>query len=192
MDLRCFISIELPESLKKDIGARTEGLRATGADVKWVSSENLHLTLKFMGRTPEELVPDIKEELIKAVTPLRRFHIRLSGAGVFPDRKRPRVIWIGVPDSETLVMLQEDIERSMSDLGFETEQKQYRPHLTIGRVKSQRGKDELLKELDLLKDTAFNGVEVGSVSVMKSELRPTGARYFKLFDIPLGGNGPRQ
>jgi 2'-5' RNA ligase len=186
MDLRCFIAIELSESLKKNIDARTKSLRETDADVKWVPWENLHLTMKFLGKTPEKLVPDIKERLLKAVSPHEKFHIRFYGAGVFPDIRRPRVVWIGILDSDRLIRLQQDIEASMVALGYDTESRPYTPHLTIGRLRSPKGKDALLRELEKFKEVGFDDMEVRSVSVMKSELKPTGARYFRLCDIPLG------
>jgi 2'-5' RNA ligase len=186
MDLRCFISVELPEEIRNNIGARTESLVAAGADVKWIPPENLHLTLKFLGKTPEELVPDIRKKLLEAASLHHSIRIRLSGTGVFPDRRRPRVIWVGMQDSEGLVKLQQDIEAKMAELGFEAEKRRFSPHLTIGRVRSPKGRENLLRELDALRDMDFNELEVRDVSMMKSELRPTGARHFKLFDIPLG------
>jgi 2'-5' RNA ligase len=185
MDLRCFIAIELPEALRREIGARTEGLRSTDADVRWVPQENLHLTLKFLGRVPEELLPEINSSLTEAMGSHRRLSLRFSGAGVFPSVRRPRVVWIGVVDSDRLTALQQDVEGAMEALGFESEHRPFSPHLTLGRLRSQRGSAALLRELDAIKDAAFDDVEVEDIAVMKSELKPTGAKYHRLFGIPL-------
>jgi 2'-5' RNA ligase len=186
MDLRCFISIELPEALKGEIASLTEDLRDAGADARWIKAENLHLTLKFLGNIPEETLPGIEESLKKAVRTHMRFKLRFSGAGVFPGRKRPRVVWIGIQDSDRLVGLQQDVESSMAELGFEAEGRPYSPHLTLGRLKSPRRRDVLLEELDVLSEEEFGEVEVTEVALMRSTLRPTGAEYSRLCGIPLG------
>jgi 2'-5' RNA ligase len=188
MDLRCFISIELPEKLKKDINALTDKLRATGADVKWVHARNLHLTLKFLGNTPEEKLPVIKDHVQAAASRSPSFIAALSGVGVFPSRKRPRVIWIGISGSDEIIDLQGDIEKNLQTMGYEPESRPFRAHLTIGRARSMRGRDLLLRELDALEKTVFGEFRIGDVSIMKSELKPSGAIYTKLYSIPLGGN----
>jgi 2'-5' RNA ligase len=187
MDLRCFISIELPERLKKDINTLTEKLRVTGADVKWVPTGNLHLTLKFLGNTPEENLPAIKDHVQAAASRSPNFMAALSGVGVFPSRNKPRIIWIGILGSDEILHLQGNIEENLQTMGYEPESRPFKAHLTIGRVMSMRGKELLLRELDALKETVFGEFRVDDVSVMKSELKPSGARYTSLYTIPLGG-----
>lgn len=187
MDLRCFIAIELPPELKDTIHGLTGGLRASGARVKWVPAENLHLTLKFLGNTPEETVPDIRDRLagVSALHPA--FTLEFRGAGAFPDLRWPRVVWAGVLDSDALLGLQRDVEEAMGELGFAPEGKAYSPHLTLGRVKSPGGLAGLRGELAALGDTVFGSVRVGEVSLMKSELGPSGARHERLFGVALSG-----
>jgi 2'-5' RNA ligase len=185
MDLRCFISIELPQALKQKITSVIERLVKTGADVRWVVPENLHVTLKFLGPTPGNLIPDIEEKLRRAAGAHGRFTLKLSGAGAFPNERRPRVVWIGLVDSDELLGLQRDIDASMEELGFEREDRPFSPHLTLGRVKSPRGNIALAKELDALRGFDIGVVEVGSVSLMKSELSPKGSKYTELFAAPL-------
>ena len=186
MGLRCFIAVELPEELKKNIYVYMEKLKATTADVKWISPENLHLTLKFLGNTQEELLKDINKRLISLAKAHDRFSLQVSGAGVFPNIKYPRVVWLGVHDSEEIIKLQHDIDESMEGLGFKRDEKQFTPHLTIGRVKSMRNKDALIKELATLKEVDFGKIEVINITLMKSELKPGGAEHFKLSEILLG------
>lgn len=184
--MRCFISIELPESLKKEIAEKTAKLRALDADVKWIVPENLHLTLKFLGETPEEIVPAVKETLAKTAARFGKFNLDFSGLGVFPDARRPRVLWVGVLDSESLLSLQRDAEEGMKEFGFEAEDRAFSAHLTIGRVRSPKGKERLVREIEALKDASFGWVEVAEMSFMKSELKPSGAKYTVLFVVPLG------
>ncbi|MEK7742474.1 MAG: RNA 2',3'-cyclic phosphodiesterase [Nitrospirota bacterium] len=186
MWLRCFISLELPEELKKNIYGYIEKLKAAGADVKWIPPENLHLTLKFLGDTTEELLKSINERLISLSKSHDRFSLQISGAGAFPNIKYPRVVWLGVHDSEEIIKLQHDIDESMAGLGFKRDEKQFTPHLTIGRVKSMRNKDALIKELATLKEVDFGKIEVINITLMKSELKPGGAEHFKLSEIPIG------
>ncbi len=186
MGLRCFISLELPEELKKNIYGYIEKLKAAGADVKWIPPENLHLTLKFLGNTQEELLKDINERLFSLAKSYERFSLQVSGAGAFPNIKYPRVIWLGVHDSEEIIKLQRDIDESMAGLGFEKDDKQFTPHLTIGRVKSMRNKDALIKELATLKEVDFGKIGVNNITMMKSELKPGGAEHVKLGEIPIG------
>lgn len=186
MDLRCFIAVEFPDEVKGNIGAFIERLRATKADVRWVSSKNLHLTLKFLGNTPEEIIPGVNKKLSEAARLHNSFQIQLFGAGVFPNAKLPRVVWLGIRDSDEMVNLQKDVDESMKEFGFEPEDREFRPHLTIGRVKSPKNKDILMKELAILKEADFGKINVESIVLMKSELKPAGAEYSRLSEIRIG------
>jgi len=186
MDLRCFIAIELPEGLKKTIDMYVERLKAAGADVKWIPSKNLHFTLKFLGSTPEKLIPDINKRLTKIAEMHHSFTIQIVGAGVFPNIKHPRVVWLGIQDSEDIIKLQCGIDKSMAEFGFEREDREFKPHLTIGRIRSLKNVDMLIKELATLKDVDFGKIEVKNIVIMKSELKPSGAEYFRLNEISIG------
>ncbi|GAB4417032.1 MAG: RNA 2',3'-cyclic phosphodiesterase [Thermodesulfovibrionales bacterium] len=186
MGLRCFIAINLHEPLKKEIDESTAGLKKDDWDVRWVPVQNLHITLKFLGNTPEDLLQKIEEKLSRASAYCKPFDVKLCSVGVFPDEKRPRVIWIDLLDSDELVRLQEGIENSMVDLGFEKEGRPFSPHLTIGRIRSLKGRDSLLRAIRTLKDREFGNIRVDRVSLMRSELKPTGAQYTIMAEFKLG------
>lgn len=186
MYLRCFVAIEVPEPIKQDIGNLIEIFKKHSVDVKWVGNKNIHLTLKFLGKTPEDLLPRINESLRKVAISYEPLYIKICKAGVFPNRKYPRVIWIGIEDSETIGRLQRDIENSMALLGFQREERVFHPHLTVGRVLSQRGMEPLMNELDSYKEKDFGVIEATNIKLMSSELKPTGAQYHCLCEIPLG------
>ena len=186
MGVRCFISLELPEEVKKNIYVSVEKLKAAGADVKWVRAENLHLTLKFLGDTPEELLKSINERLVSLAAAHGRFFLNISGAGAFPNIKYPRVIWIGVYNTDELAKLQLEIDDSMAGLGFKIDGKKFTPHLTIGRIKSLKNKDALIKELATLKEADFGKIEVNNITLMQSILKPSGAEHLKLREFSLG------
>jgi 2'-5' RNA ligase len=186
MDLRCFIAIEIPGVVKKEIAEVADILKKYDADIKWVTVDNLHVTLKFLGSTPEKSVPEIRESLLKAVSSFQPFYIKISGTGLFPNRKFPRVIWVGVGNGETLPKLAADIDVSMSLLGYKKEEREFKPHLTLGRVRSQKGTVSVVNELDNFKDKEFGSFTVGRIKLMRSELKPKGPEYSCLSEVPFG------
>ena len=187
MVIRCFIAIEIPGLLKRSIGDMIENLKKPGADVKWVPPQNIHITLKFLGSTDESLLETIKDSLSKKLSPYSPFYIKISGIGCFPDERRPRVVWVGTHGSGVIGDVQRDIEAEMKKLGFSSEERKFSPHLTIGRVRSQKRIPEMMKRLDEYRSIGFGDMEVKGITLMKSELKPAGAEYHPLAEIPFGG-----
>ncbi len=183
MNLRCFIAIEIPGQIKGGIGELIDILKKHDVEVKWIIPENLHLTLKFLGTTPEDLIPKMRESLSGIVSSYEPFYIKIYGTGLFPNRKYPRVIWVGVEGSEILAKLSGDIDDAMSLFGYQKEDKEFRPHLTIGRVRSPKGILSIVNELENFKNKDFGAISVDSVKLMKSELKPKGAEYTCLQDL---------
>ena len=188
MNLRCFIAIEIPEPIKKEIGDIIDILKKYDVDIKWVIPDNLHLTLKFLGNTPDILITKISESLSIIISSYKPFYIKIYSTGVFPNRKYPRVIWVGIEESDILKKLKSDIEQSMVLFGFQKEDKEFTAHLTLGRVRSQKGVLRVVNELDIFKDKDFGTIPVDSVKLMKSELKPGGAEHICLHTILFGGN----
>jgi 2'-5' RNA ligase len=186
MAIRCFIAIEIPEAIRKAVTAVTDSLKNTGADVKWVSDENIHITLQFLGETEESLIPKIKDTLDKILAPYSPFYIKMSHIGCFPDGRHPRVIWVGIEECRTLINLHNDITNAMAEFGYPKEDKEFTAHGTIGRVKSQKNSLGLRRRLDEIKTAEFSGFEVNSITLMKSELKSSGAKYYSLAEIPFG------
>ncbi len=187
MALRCFIAVRIPQQVKKALSEAIDALKKSGADVKWVPEENIHITLKFLGSTDESVVDEIRESLLGRAASYPPFSVRIAGTGYFPAGRRPRVIWVGIEDSGPLLALQKDVEKAVAVFGFAEEDRPFSPHLTIGRVRSDKRMTEMLKRLDAFKETDFGEIEVGAISVMKSDLRPAGAEYSSLAEIPFGG-----
>ncbi|BCB96540.1 RNA 2',3'-cyclic phosphodiesterase [Dissulfurispira thermophila] len=188
MFIRCFIAIDMSENIKNAIADVIKKCGLTLKGVRWVLVENIHLTLKFLGDVEEDLIPEIEKELASICKRHNVFKINIRGAGAFPNFKYPNVLWIGIDQSEELKGLYEDIEKSMSALGFEREDRRFSPHLTIGRVKDRKGIESVIKELYTFKDTFFGSIEVNEVLLMRSVLKPTGAEYSKIADFKLSSN----
>jgi RNA 2',3'-cyclic 3'-phosphodiesterase len=185
MNLRLFIAIEIPEQIKREIGELIDVLKKHDTDIKWIMPDNIHLTLKFLGATSDSLVLKIRESLTTAVSSCEPFSITIQSAGAFPNDKYPRVLWTGIIDSHLLKDLRDRIENSLSMIGFQRDDKEFHPHLTIGRVRSQKGMLSFMEEFRLFRDRHFGGFLADQVKLMKSELRPTGPLYTCLHMIPL-------
>ncbi len=185
MDIRCFIAVDIPDSIKKDINDLVEFLKKHDADIKWVSADNLHITLKFLGNTREKLITEIRDKISMVVKSYRPFNIKIKSTGVFPNSKYPRVCWIGIEYPDTFIKLQKDIDKSMKQLGFKEDDRDFKPHLTIGRFRSKKGALNIIKELDNNATKEFGDVLVDSIKIMKSVLKPTGPEYSCLYEIKM-------
>ena len=182
---RTFVAVEMPEDVQKEFREVQTTLRRTDAHVKWVEPHNIHVTLKFLGDVAEDHLEGLYQGVTEGVRGIQPFEINLSQLGAFPNFKRPRVIWIGVEaGKEKLVQLQKQVEDSISHHGFPKENRKFSPHLTIGRVKSPRGVDDLVTTIQ---ETPFesNSIGIREVVVMKSTLTPEGPIYAPLRRIGL-------
>lgn len=183
--IRTFVAIEMPEDVRQQFKEVQATLRRADAHVKWVEPHNIHLTLKFLGDIGEDQLERLFQGVVEAAQEISPFEISLSRLGAFPNLKRPRVIWIGVEEGkENLSQLQKKLEDSICRHGFSREDRKFSPHLTIGRVKSPRGVDDLVT---IIKETPFESHSIGmrDVVVMKSTLTPEGPIYTPLKKIGL-------
>ncbi len=182
--MRCFIAIDAG-GVRKAVEALIRDLRKTDADVRWVPTGGMHLTLKFLGETEEALIPKIESSLRAVASRHSRFVLTVAGTGAFPGYSRPRVLWVGIEGSEELKRLYEDIELEMERLGYSREKRAFRPHLTIGRVRSGDGLGPVVEKLKGYKGMEFGKIDVGEVVLMRSILKPTGAEYEEIFSARL-------
>jgi 2'-5' RNA ligase len=184
--MRLFIAIEIPEAVKKELAIAQARLRVAGVDASWTRAEGMHLTLKFMGEVTDQRVPEIMSGLRKAAEGIGPLGLSVSGVGTFPNPKNARVVWIGLAgDIEKLARLQVAVENAMVFLGMAREERKFTPHLTLGRIKYIRSRDQWIKTLEEIKDISLPGFEVISVSLMKSELKPAGAVYTEMGSVEL-------
>jgi 2'-5' RNA ligase len=186
-DIRSFIAIEVPRELKSRMEEVQRELRRTEADVKWVRPDAIHLTLKFLGSIRREDVERISQAVGPVIGLWEPFDVGIQGLGGFPNFRNPRVVWVGVDQGkESLVSLKQQIEKRMTELSFPPEDRPFSAHLTLGRVRSLRGKADLSQAIE-----SRRGVEVGifqarEVILFRSELKPSGAVYTKLREFPMG------
>ena len=178
----------MPEPVRTALSELQNGLKKCGADVRWVKPEGVHLTLKFLGEIKEKDVDRIVNIIEGTCSQYTAFNLEIAGAGVFPNKRSPRVLWVGINGNGTFAALQQEIEDAMASMGFEKENRKFVPHLTLGRFRSLIGKESLLEEIELHKDNKFGVIDVKSVYLMKSDLSPAGAKYTKVAEIALRNN----
>lgn len=174
--LRTFIAIELPPDTQAYLFQTGKKMAAqiSSRAVRWVAPENMHLTLRFLGDTAEDKLPLIAADLDKICQEFELFNLHLNEIGCFPNRKRPRVIWAGLAGGvKKLMALQGQIETAVQALGWQEDNRPFRAHLTIGRVKDQNQAKHLVWDQALEK----KAVPVSAVNLIESQLRPTGPVY---------------
>ena len=184
--IRTFIAIKIPTGVKSDIKNWQDKLKDIVTGIKWVKSDNIHITLKFLGNIEEKMIPRLKEAIKSSAEHVSPFEIEVKGEGCFPNVNRPRIVWVGVDNGkDVLSTIASKIEIECSKLGFEKENRPYRPHLTVGRVKKYiRNTDELrgFFNENPFRTEVFTAEEI---ILMKSDLRPDGPVYTPLEIIKL-------
>jgi len=172
--MRSFIAVDIKN---EKVEAAVEELKKVKADVKVVEPQNLHLTLKFLGEIPEDVIEKICVAMQESFKSFQPFNISLRSIGVFPSLKYMRVVWVGFEDGrKNLIEMQRSLDANLIGLKFKPENR-FDPHLTIGRVKSQRGKEELKNFVLKHKDADFGSAVVDKVELKKSVLTPKGPIY---------------
>ncbi|MDP2920094.1 MAG: RNA 2',3'-cyclic phosphodiesterase [Dehalococcoidia bacterium] len=184
--VRSFIAIELPESVKNDLTGLENSLKAkTPAVVKWMSPDGIHLTLKFLGDVAVDGIDEVKMGIDEAVQGVSPFQLELQGVGAFPNLNRVQVIWVGVKgELDKLMYFQKQVEANMEQLGFPREERDFTPHLTLGRVRNYVSPDDRRKIGQVLGNTTFSSsgpINVEAVHLVKSQLTPVGAAYTSLY-----------
>jgi len=184
--IRSFIAIPLNAEIISHIEKIQKDLKTLSADVKWVNPRSIHLTLKFLGGIEEGDIEKIAQGIQDGITGFKPWSAAVKNVGAFPSLKSPRVVWIGIEDlGGQLIKLQNQIEKEMANLGFEEEKRKFSAHLTLGRVRSPKGKNELVKYLLDEREQVFGEIKVDRAILFKSELKPTGAVYTVLKEFTL-------
>jgi RNA 2',3'-cyclic 3'-phosphodiesterase len=187
--VRTFVAVEIPAEVKDRASQLIARLSTTPAKVKWVGREQMHWTLKFLGDVDMLEIPKVCEAVTRAVEPLAPFDVEARGAGAFPDPRRPRTVWLGVGQgSQQMIELHDAIERELATLGYRAENRRFRPHLTIGRVRSsQDGVEELGRLVERHADFESGLSTVYEVVIFSSELGRDGPTHEPLGHADLQG-----
>lgn len=173
MTFRGFVSVDVGDridwhSLRRELADVDRGVRA-------VKTEQLHLTLRFLGDTEERLVDDLEGLMDRSVEDISPFRLTFQGVGAFPNAKKPRVIWIGLEGAEPLSVIAERLEKGVVGLGFVPEKRGFRPHATVARIKNVGRFGRLSSLLERWNDGSFGSMKVDSIHLKSSTLTPQGA-----------------
>ena len=187
--MRTFIAIELPKEIKDSLSKVQDKLKTSGADIKWVSPQNIHLTLKFLGEIDDkklDKITQILEEITKNSNP---YPLRLSCVGAFPKINFPRVIWIGIDKGNTETKeIAKALEENIAKIGIPKEDRPFSCHITLGRVKSSLNREGLVENLNNLANyTEKEKLEflVTKITLFESTLTPKGPIYEALKEASL-------
>ena len=204
--IRAFLAVELSEDLQKKIAQTQQDLkhrlsRETAKDVRisWVPPASIHLTIKFLGDTDEQIVEPLREALERVVKTHQPIQIPFERLGVFPRPQQPRVLWVGPSEqweqgeeAKRLAALHRAVEDCCPLLDLAPETRPWSPHLTLARIKEGERQcgQALAKSGAMDRPIALGSLAVESLVLMKSELRPTGSVYTRLWDVKLKASAP--
>lgn len=180
--VRTFIAIELNEETHSELSSLLSALKESDADVKWVAPEAIHLTLKFLGYVDDTKIKEVQKILSEVAKNSKPFTLSLKEVGAFPKLDYPRVIWVGVEEGKNEAeQIAKELEDRLEKIGIPKEDREFHPHLTLGRVKSQKNKDKLKSIIETTKFEPKSKVNVDHLTLFKSQLTAKGPIYTPLF-----------
>jgi RNA 2',3'-cyclic 3'-phosphodiesterase len=174
--MRLFVAIKLPEQIGIKLEEYQHQLKPFARDAKWVNHLGIHLTIKFLGEVKEERLPEIHKALDETSQEFGPIKIDVLGCGFFPNERRPAVFWVGV-NAEGLKPLQQSMEEKFELLGFEKENREYSPHLTLARFRDPHGRLPLVHEANKQKNSKFGDFTASEFHLFQSVLKRSGAEY---------------
>jgi 2'-5' RNA ligase len=187
--IRAFLAIDLPIEVLNEIRSIQSGLSKTlQGMLRWVRPEAIHLTLKFFGDISGDDIVTISRVMEDHVNGTGPLALDVKTLGVFPDMNRPRVIWLGISgDVERLIRLQKSMDKKLHEIGFAKEERPFRPHLTLARIKEPKGLIGLAKIVENSDNYTAGHFDAGGLTLFGSQLTPKGAIYTKLAYFAFAG-----
>ena len=175
--IRTFVSVSVPKEIVNIQSMLKSTIEPKGVKVRWVMNGKMHLTLKFLGNTTQGSIDNLNEALFNAVKSAKVINLSISGTGAFPVKGRPNVLWLGIKgDIDELKQLTVNINNSLEPLGFITEKRDFLPHVTIARIKSNQKK---IPNISHYLNTTFTELpmKIVKISLMQSESFSKGTFY---------------
>ena len=192
-DIRAFLALQLPDEVTAALGHLADQVARAGVGgLRPVRPENMHLTLKFFGNVSAQQVEAIIDTVTHTAKSIRPFTLRLGNVGAYPNNRSPRVLWVGLDgDVAPLQDAHRRIETALEQIGIKPDSREFRPHLTIARIRDRASHTERRRAAEALFSAEFRSglpVPVDRISLMRSILLPEGPQYTSLAEIPLGDN----
>lgn len=186
---RAFIAVEIPAEIQQNVHKETANFRkGIESLIRWVPSQNMHLTLKFLGDVSPSSVEFLIQMLRNEAGNIPCFNLQLAGLGCFPNLRQPRVIYVEIHAPAALDALQRSIESAARRLGYESEERPFSAHLTLGRVKQNItavDQQKIRRAIEGIQVDLLGTARVDSVHLYKSELKSSGSVYTRLYSAPL-------
>ena len=183
--IRTFIAIELPVEVKQAVRQIQNQLGKNIDGIRWVKHENIHLSVKFLGNVEENRISDIAAAVNNAVRDFSAMNLKTGHLGMFPNVKRPRILWLGIEgDALEFIRMSKNCELELEKLGYEKADRENKPHITVGRIRSSNKQKSLV---NILKDIHIESIEfrADALKLMRSELNPNGAVYTTLQSVKI-------
>ncbi len=183
--IRAFIAADLPDLIKSEIAARIKPLQQPDliSSIKWVEPKNFHITLKFLGDTTPEKIETLAEKIKAELHPMNPVALKLAELGAFPNNHKPTVLWVDVFPKEQLLTIYKTIEQVCITQGFRADQKPFKSHITVARLKRGNNPDPIKKiSLFLQNDAPSKPINfyIDGITIFQSVLTPRGPRYTPL------------
>ena len=183
--VRAFIAINLPETIRQEIGEIVARIHTVGPPARWVPPENLHVTVKFLDEIRQDQIRPIIGALTFASAGHHPFDLSLGGFGFFPNERKARIFWIGIESGfETLKSLARDIDHQTATLGFSLETRPFSAHITLARLREPGPADRLAKAASHIQYQS-ELIPITQIDLMRSVLSPQGASYSVVDSVPL-------
>lgn len=184
--IRTFIGFELPEKIRSFIRDIQEDLKSNGFNARWVQPEKIHLTLKFLGNINEDDTQKVGAAIFKSTADYAPISLAAKGIGAFPGINRPRVLWIGIKGQiDMLIQLQKSLDDKLEEIGFPKENRPFKGHLTLARVKGRINQAKLINAIKKYGELESEPFIADNIILFKSDLKSTGAVYTKLISVSL-------
>lgn len=184
--MRLFVALDIPESVRAALRECSAELSKTCRAGRWVSLEGAHISLKFIGEVPDDRAEQIRAALAE-VPSFAPVDLRFAGLGFFPSAKRPRVLWAGIEAGPELARLARAVEDSVTKLGIEREDREFRPHVTLARFESPKGLDPLRDAVEKMGVPEFGRTTIREFCLYRSLLKHSGAEYTRVATYNFSG-----
>ena len=185
-NIRTFIALELDERIRLKIKKIQDHLKNIDADITWVKPENIHLTLKFLGNVPGESIEKISDAICQVAKNISSFDLELTNYGYFPKNRSPQVLWINVDEGkDSIKKIAAALASPLEAFCEKVDNKEFSPHITIGRVKSNKNISQLLAEFSKPPASLNETQKVRFVTLFKSDLKSSGPEYTVIKRLPL-------
>ena len=184
--IRTFVGFELPEKIRSFISSIQEDLKSNRLDARWVQPKNIHLTLKFLGNINKDDAQKVGAAIFKSAADYAPISLAAKGIGAFPGINRPRVLWIGIKGQiDMLIQLQKSLDDKLEEIGFPKENRPFKGHLTLARVKGRINQAKLINAIKKYGEFEPKSFIADNIILFKSDLKSTGAVYTKLISVSL-------